>query len=1755
MSFQLFTQSAAPAAAGESLTGAAGAADAGPRPSATEVNVAPAMGVIVEDGSPLGPGQVHRTYFLDTISVEIERVVDDELRPSGQSSRDCPYLAHWLRFYRDRPAEHIERVIQRYANPARMDLESVRAAIATRVRGAVQAWVRSRGRDVQIPEGITPSGTDDGAPAPSQTSGVPLQRKAVEGAPEAGPRTSSVGEAAAIRSHLQNGHPLEGSVRQRMERSFGQSFADVRVHTDGGAGQLAATHSARAFTLGTDVAFGANQYRPGTLPGDLVIAHELAHVVQQRGAVVSPSSPLLRGDDSAALEADANTSAARAVLPQSVLESPQFEDYASAHPARLHSIDTGAVTPILTSGLSLQRCETENLRFSGGNEVFAVAPTTTEETFQEGNLPGVMPTSTLGAGGTQEFTFDGDGDQMRELRASIRTVTSWPNGSARQINVDVTMLNSSETRSATYELADVRSGNGPLFVIFDRPTDGRRPARISLVSPLGTQNLLFYPPERTPQAITYRAELASQQFNSNQPPTISQSQTFSFPASVQPQLRAVFHADPPIVMGAIHAVDISVGAYNDRFRLTFTKPDPSQNGVIFGISVLSEGAPVSGERNNIRVPGLLSLNVLQSDAVRLAIDLNGDGQADLELFDELTGVTGYDYVSPLRFRTHRILAEGSGLPAETNFYYPIRNGLIVAGSTTPSGADFAAASNAQAVTGLAQQQTTGVPGLTASDQLGTISGELDAVEAMLNQARARAAEANVISQELFNAWDVVTRDFIMVQAQLSAPGATIPAALREQTAIHALVFYVQLAAAVISEDTGGGGVRGYHLRNRFTGLDRYVDEQRTPGQILAEQIQAGQWPVAIASFHLLVRGLDRWIAQRSQERFGAPDPDQPETNRANEMLYLTHLRQELAGFRSRNPVRVAAVFHPQAAYASSGRVSEVPLSLYYVQENGSWYLHDFSNPQEPWHTSGYPMRGPTEAAPPHAAFLELNEDNHFPIGTVHYQLRNGIGGEVSTTGPGAGRQVLTYVGVGAAAIGLGLVSFGTGTVAVIGTYALAVSALAGGTMAAVDLYERFTHGTATAGSVALDIAQIVAAFTGIGALGSGRILSVARVAAADSAPLTGARWALMATWAQRVVVPLAATNVAADVVTLAVMSVEGAQQYDAIDNAPGTPESRRRAKILLLGQLAVTGGLTALSLRGNVVEITRGRSIEIISAGYEPVVIPVGQSTTGARVTRSRPSGTTDDAAFRTAEQQHLENIRTNVTGEGGQALAQIEGLALSNQVGRSSGTMALDAAGNLISAGQPSSSMQELVQQVARANNASRAHGMGTEYVLDVRPGTIAGTTEVRIVGRARTGGGGAVSTAHLYVDVPARAQNENAQLQRLLAAEQTLPAGDPFKGSRFEIRPNGEIGINGQLDIHPNRLAQIATADLPGLLQATRELDTVGGDYSRVSTANRTVLDGFVRSGSYRLRFGFPRERARTWLAGVLQQLGLDINTVEVNGRRLFANMSPADLDRLYEAMGSGIVTAAPNLQRRGVAYALGRGPDSLRNFVEHYEFFVADFKERANTLIAAYRTRVAQAEATWRTTNTGRNPSPTEQNSFRNEAKDAMGIPRTRNAEDFYYDQLETQMANPANLNRPSAAAQEDVFARYEQMRTQLNGRFGVGNIAAGLSSENAIAAIKNLPEITFSTESAAVYHIRKHFRGLPATEQTRAANGVSSFLDAASQTIRDAPAGSVTSSSSQDGTFRAFVFTRTVGRTTMRAIVHVTTEGRVMLATFQ
>jgi hypothetical protein len=81
-----------------------------------------------------------------------------------------------------------------------------------------------------------------------------------------------------------SGQPLPESSRRFFEPRLGRDLSTVRLHTDAEAAGSAGALEARAYTVGQDIFFGASEYAPNTSDGRRLLAHELAHVVQQRAA-------------------------------------------------------------------------------------------------------------------------------------------------------------------------------------------------------------------------------------------------------------------------------------------------------------------------------------------------------------------------------------------------------------------------------------------------------------------------------------------------------------------------------------------------------------------------------------------------------------------------------------------------------------------------------------------------------------------------------------------------------------------------------------------------------------------------------------------------------------------------------------------------------------------------------------------------------------------------------------------------------------------------------------------------------------------------------------------------------------------------------------------------------------------------------------------------------------------------------------------------------------------------------------------------------------------------------------------------------------------------------------------------------------------------------------------------------------------------------------------------------------------------------
>jgi GH24 family phage-related lysozyme (muramidase) len=123
----------------------------------------------------------------------------------------------------------------------------------------------------------------------------------------AGPAAQDRAEAAPpiVREVLDTaGQALDTRTRSSMEARFGHDFGRVRIHADGKADASARAVGASAYAVGPHIVFARGQYAPATKSGEMVLAHELTHVLQQPARAASGEIHLGEAGDAHEREAD-----------------------------------------------------------------------------------------------------------------------------------------------------------------------------------------------------------------------------------------------------------------------------------------------------------------------------------------------------------------------------------------------------------------------------------------------------------------------------------------------------------------------------------------------------------------------------------------------------------------------------------------------------------------------------------------------------------------------------------------------------------------------------------------------------------------------------------------------------------------------------------------------------------------------------------------------------------------------------------------------------------------------------------------------------------------------------------------------------------------------------------------------------------------------------------------------------------------------------------------------------------------------------------------------------------------------------------------------------------------------------------------------------------------------------------------------------------------------------------------------------------
>jgi hypothetical protein len=303
--------------------------------------------LIVEDQETPDSGAMTRSAFLARLHDTSVGAANEALGPTW-SAKGCPYMERWFTEHANTPAATLDQMARRYSRLEQPTSASdFLAPIAARIRSGVARWKQSGDvtadfvdaglspseaaqankaardalgqRDLVADAGQPGSGANAGTDAAPGASAPPgPEAPAVQAKLAPGQTTFDPGDPAAVATRLGEGEAFGGAAAARMSEAYGENFGDVRLHVDPAAQKMTSDMGALAVTVGSHIAFAPGTYRPETPEGDALLAHELAHVLQQRGAAVPSGQPQAKtGGEFVATdshEADADAAAADAMV-------------------------------------------------------------------------------------------------------------------------------------------------------------------------------------------------------------------------------------------------------------------------------------------------------------------------------------------------------------------------------------------------------------------------------------------------------------------------------------------------------------------------------------------------------------------------------------------------------------------------------------------------------------------------------------------------------------------------------------------------------------------------------------------------------------------------------------------------------------------------------------------------------------------------------------------------------------------------------------------------------------------------------------------------------------------------------------------------------------------------------------------------------------------------------------------------------------------------------------------------------------------------------------------------------------------------------------------------------------------------------------------------------------------------------------------------------------------------------------------------
>ncbi|MEO8699880.1 MAG: DUF4157 domain-containing protein [Kofleriaceae bacterium] len=807
-----------------------------------------------------------------------------------------------------------------------------------------------------------------------------------------------------------------------------------------------------------------------------------------------------------------------------------------------------------------------------------------------------------------EIRFDGNGDRTKELLMRVVPTTPQVEGKPRTYKVNLTQLETHQTAEGmeitlTAEQAKWFDEHGPRQTV---ATDGIAATEIAFVAEGATplhMELRPWPGDNPWFQATMRET----------------KQTHPFFISATRPTGSLTDPEKPATsktLAKIKALEMELGEYGDKFRFTVEETPKSTFAVILGVTAVGPGSAVAGVGYHLGGRNSVYLERTSVSANYIGFDTTGSGETDLMIFDAMSApmdehADQADRLKmPERDRDHRIRItdkmQGQGrhasqIPPEP-FTFRIRDGKLI--SSYDKGPTQRYAAGAGQSIGILEEQGERTSMLDTRVQL---DSSMLAAAGQILALPEHAAHGPEVSR----AWLQLYNDMMFIDGQMGGAQGVDPKRVESAQDCTRIVFTwlrsITASASLAVSFTTANPVTGEKVTKSSGHAPRIIEPAY--GTRLLGDLGAGKYSEALVSYEAMSGGFYTWVSQQLAKQHGASSAE------VKQFEYMRESQQQVKEIgKNATAFRVPATFIADESYQKEqdyNTYRTVAMQVYVWKEGKTWYVRDLTN------SGTKPFKGEAEASeyegdrPPRALFETLNHKRAYPKGVIRYHLpdaENRDGTAAQDGGHGDSivcdehktwADHLSDLALALAVVGLIAATGGLGLVA---TAAFAASAIAGAAGSVAEIADAYEHGYEDGKLVFVNIVNIVANLASLGMLTAGKTVTSAALAAREGQAWTGGA-ARMVQFARAAYVPLAGASVVANGVQLLVMGHDVLEQLAEIDRT--VPEDKRAAmKARVLAQFALMGGLTIMSIKGDLPEVF----------GKSPIVIDV---VNGVRVARA----------------------------------------------------------------------------------------------------------------------------------------------------------------------------------------------------------------------------------------------------------------------------------------------------------------------------------------------------------------------------------------------------------------------------------------------------------------------------------------------------------------------------------------------------------